>query len=342
VTQQIINVGSAISDGTGDPARTAFTKSNDNFTELYARGTVVAPQGRLTLVSATPVMTTTQTAKTTIYYTPYVGNQVPIYDGTNMTMTTFAELSVATTDTTKNPAAIGASKVNDWFVWNDAGTLRLSHGPDWTSDSARSAGTAFVMVNGIYLNAVAITNACAASRGTYVGTTRSGGGSTLAFVFPGAAVGGTAGFFGVWNAYNRVLSGGVCTEQTASWTTGSTTPRSKANSGSNSISFVSGLLEDVATFINTHGLTTTATDSTVIIAGIGIDSNTFTSTAAQGSSTASNNNCISPVSHVAMSLGYHTWYAVESTNGPTNVTSYGGLGGPPARSLSTITFSFPM
>jgi hypothetical protein len=36
VTQQIINVGAAINDGTGDPARTAFTKSNNNFTELYA------------------------------------------------------------------------------------------------------------------------------------------------------------------------------------------------------------------------------------------------------------------------------------------------------------------
>ena len=72
--------------------------------------TVTAPQGRLTLQTATPVMTTTQSAKTTIFYTPYVGNQVPIYNGTSMVMTTFAELSVATTDTTKSPAAIGASQ----------------------------------------------------------------------------------------------------------------------------------------------------------------------------------------------------------------------------------------
>src|SRR4029077_13511856 len=74
--------------------------------------TVTIPQGRLTLATATPVMTTTQAAKTTIYYTPYVGNLVPIYGGSSFTMTTCAEISVATTDTTKNPAAIGASKVN--------------------------------------------------------------------------------------------------------------------------------------------------------------------------------------------------------------------------------------
>ncbi len=36
MSKQTINVGSAPNDGTGDPARTAFTKTNDNFTELYA------------------------------------------------------------------------------------------------------------------------------------------------------------------------------------------------------------------------------------------------------------------------------------------------------------------
>lgn len=35
MTQQIIDVGSTANDGTGDPLRTAFTKTNDNFTELY-------------------------------------------------------------------------------------------------------------------------------------------------------------------------------------------------------------------------------------------------------------------------------------------------------------------
>jgi hypothetical protein len=87
------------------------------------------PQGRLTLQTVTPVMTTTQSAKTTIYYTPYHGNQIVIYDGTNMVPTTFAEISVLTTDTTKNPAAIGASKVNDWFVWTDGDAAPEAHGP---------------------------------------------------------------------------------------------------------------------------------------------------------------------------------------------------------------------
>jgi len=35
MAKQTINIGSAANDGTGDPLRTAFTKTNENFTELY-------------------------------------------------------------------------------------------------------------------------------------------------------------------------------------------------------------------------------------------------------------------------------------------------------------------
>ena len=43
MTQQIIYVGAAPNDGDGDPIRTAFIKTNDNFSELYARVQVDAP-----------------------------------------------------------------------------------------------------------------------------------------------------------------------------------------------------------------------------------------------------------------------------------------------------------
>lgn len=36
MAKQIVNIGSAANDGTGDPLRTAFDKINDNFTELYS------------------------------------------------------------------------------------------------------------------------------------------------------------------------------------------------------------------------------------------------------------------------------------------------------------------
>jgi hypothetical protein len=202
------------------------------------------PQGRLTLQTGAPVMTTTQSAKTTIYYTPYVGNFVPIYDGASFAMTAFSELSVATTDTTKNPAAIGASKVNDWFVWSDAGTLRIGHGPDWTNDTTRSAGTALVRVNGIWLNNASITNGPAASRGTYVGTTRSNASSQLDWIYGSVGVGGVAGFFGVWNAFNRCYVTSLVGDSTDNWTYTSTTPRAANGSNTMRNSFVCGLTED--------------------------------------------------------------------------------------------------
>ena len=36
MAQQTVGIGSSANDGTGDPLRTAFTKINENFTELYA------------------------------------------------------------------------------------------------------------------------------------------------------------------------------------------------------------------------------------------------------------------------------------------------------------------
>lgn len=95
----------------------------------------VTPGGRLTLVTGTPIMTTTQASKTTIFYTPYLGNYVPLYDGTTFVSTEFSELSQLTTDATKSPAAAAADACYDMFVWNDAGTLRCTRGPLWANTS---------------------------------------------------------------------------------------------------------------------------------------------------------------------------------------------------------------
>jgi hypothetical protein len=35
MAKQTINIGTTANDGTGDPIRSAFDKTNDNFTELY-------------------------------------------------------------------------------------------------------------------------------------------------------------------------------------------------------------------------------------------------------------------------------------------------------------------
>lgn len=94
----------------------------------------VAPQGRLTLMTGEPVMTVDQTGKTSLFYTPYLGGFVPIYDGTAFVPTAFAERSNDLTQSSTGkagPAAAGPYQVIDAFVWNDAGTIRLTRGPKW-------------------------------------------------------------------------------------------------------------------------------------------------------------------------------------------------------------------
>ncbi len=101
---------------------------------ITTSGTITAansqPQGRLTLVSATPVMVSDQTAKGTIYYAEYVGNSVPVYDGTNTVPLTFSNPSLIL-DGTNFPI----NGVYDVFLYNASGTATLGGGPAWTTSA---------------------------------------------------------------------------------------------------------------------------------------------------------------------------------------------------------------
>lgn len=286
-----------------------------------------APQGRLTLTTATPVLGTTVSGATTVYYTPYVGNIVPIYDGTNIIPTVFAELSQATTDTTKSPAAVAASSVYDIFVWNDSGTIRATRGPAWTNDTTRSAGTALVRVNGLLLNNASITNGPAASRGTYVGTIRSNASSQIDFIFGASSAGGTAAFFGLWNAYNRVNVATTVTDSTATWTYTSATVRSANNSTGNRISFVSGLAEDGIKATYFDGFATGTSVNSVGNIGIALDATNVFDKRAFGlnpsAGGAAANFTIAAPNSYAPQLGFHFLQAVESSDG-TNTTTFDG------------------
>lgn len=280
---------------------------------------VKAPQGRLTLQSGVPEMVTTQAGKTTIFYTPYVGNLVPIYDGTVITMTAFSELSVLTTDTTKSPAAIGANKVNDWFVWNDSGTLRLGHGPDWTDDTTRSAGTVLTTVQGLLFNSVSITNGPAASRGTYVGTTRSNGSNQLDWIFGGTLV---AGVLAVWNMYNRVPVVSAIQDNTANWTYTTASFRQVRAAATNQISLVIGM--PVAAVARALHIGSVSVTGPPLHSSIGLDSTTvdFSSMRLADVPVAAGALATLPSEYVGTpSAGYHTLYWLEA--GGANATFYG-------------------
>ena len=292
------------------------------------------PGGRLTLTSATPVLTSTVTASTSIYYALYHHDRVPLYDGATWAMTEFTELTNTTTDNTKNPAAVANNSNYDLFVWSDSGTLRLGRGPAWTSDTARGTGagtTELERVNGVWMNKIAITNGPAAQRGTYVGTVRSNGSAQIDFQFGSAAANGGAAILGVWNMYNRVDIGVRVVDTTDSWTYATATVRSKNNSTGNRISFVRGLNEDSMRALNI-GRGDNGGTAVAGLLSIGLDSTS------DGFATAASGTGLYSVAAGSIGfplsgqyeghpgLGFHYLQALEFASGAT-MTFYGDAGG---------------
>jgi hypothetical protein len=203
------------------------------------------PQGRLTLVTGVPVMLSDQSAKGTIYWTPYIGNQAPVYNGA--TWDTIA----AASDVTYTLAAGShlSTGIYDLFLYNNAGALALGTSPAWTNTTTRS--NAISLFSGIWTNTSSITltvsgggstTAIAANRATYVGSFYATANGQTSFVaHPAFAVGGNNNFLALYNAYNRIRVGATNIDNTNSWTYAVATWRAANNSLSNRITFLDGL-----------------------------------------------------------------------------------------------------
>lgn len=295
----------------------------------------VPPQGRLTLTTATPVLTATVSAAGTVFYTPYQGAFIPVYDGANLVMAQFAELSnILANSATGNagPAAAANNSNYDLFVWNNAGTLTLTRGPLWTSDTARGTGagtTELVMVSGILLNANAITNGPAAQRGTYVGTIRTNGTATTDFNFGNVAAGATAALLNVWNCYNRVSVLAVVGDSNAAWTYSSNVARAVNGNNNMRVSLVRGLIEDAIDVSYQCKVQSPTTATAFFNIGIGLDA-----TNSLGSMIGTMEGGIAAVNFQTMhirrlgiggTLGFHFYQATEQGDN-TNTFTLGGNG----------------
>ncbi len=89
-----VNLNSSISaanvvvqSGTPDP--TTVICQNPNATYRTVQTQALQPQGRLTLTSGSPIMTSDVTNGTTVYYAPYTGSYVPIFDGASVKLHQF-------------------------------------------------------------------------------------------------------------------------------------------------------------------------------------------------------------------------------------------------------------
>jgi hypothetical protein len=293
----------------------------------------VAPQGRLTLATATPVLTSDQTAKTTIYYTPFVGCAAPFWDGVDWTLASLAELSLALDSNSGHTGYHQSGKNFDLFLDYNGGTPRLVSGPAWTDDTTRA--DALARLNGLWVNNASIvvrfgtasgdTATIAANLLTYVGSFRaSANGQTEFTIAPAAAAGGTNNKLYLWNAYNRVPVAAMCRESADSWTYGTASWRSANNSTSFRIAYIVGLAEDPveATY---HGHINNATNQALI--GVGIDSTSAFSGFPGANGGAAVAVSVKGVYRGVPGLGFHYAQAIEYTTGGTT-TFYGDAGSP--------------
>lgn len=203
-----------VDDPGGTPATQKITMAD--LQSLMAAG--MYPGGRLTLTTATPVTTADVTGATTLYYTPYIHDNIRLYDGATWRTVAFTEKSITLVGTT-------ASKPYDVFGYLSGGTLALEL-LIWTNATTRA--TALTYQNGRLVKTGAETR-------LYLGTiyVNSSGGQTDSSV--------SKRF--VWNYYNRVRRVLYMAEATQH-NYNSTTIRSWNNDATQITQFIVGVVED--------------------------------------------------------------------------------------------------
>lgn len=296
------------------------------------------PQGRITLTTAVPVLTGAVAAATTVFYTPYVGNIIPLWNGSRFIPEVFSELSNVLANSAvgnAGPAAGAASSNYDLFVWKSGTSIFLTRGPVWTNATTRSAGTAIAQVQGIYVNSVAITNGPGIGYGTYVGTIRTdSGGATVSFS-PGASTDSTTAsnaVVNIWNMYNRREAVIASQYSTASWNYTSSTYQSPNNVAGMRLQVIRGLDEDAVWLEYAADATTNAAANSFAQIAIGLDSGTV------AAAPAGRPGILSKVAATAVratitakysgypGVGWHILFPIERADN-TNAVTFTGAGG---------------
>lgn len=308
-------------------------------------GGLAAPQGRLCLATNTPVQNADLTAQTIVYYTPFVGNQVPINGGS----TTFSQVSV-----TLDAANTLSGNLYDLFMFNDAGTIRLGYGPAWSSTSARGTGagtTELQFTNGLWTNKNSITlrydsthtvAGIAAGAATYVGTMyATANGQTGIALNPAAASGGSNTFMALWNAYNRVRMTGKSSDSAGIYSYTTNTWRAANASNSNRITFVDGLQQcHLQAAVTTADETASGSVNLGCAVGINLDSTSATPivSAGGGASSSAYYSLMVPNASFYPVLGLH--YIQKMENGGGNAGSF--FGGVQANANDALTLTMEM
>lgn len=206
-------------------------------------------EGRLTLETGVPISTSDQTAKTTLYLTPFRGDRIALHDNSSANtwrIYSFEELSISLPATTNTNY--------DVFVYDNSGTMTLEL-VAWSSDTARA--TALATLNGTYVQS-------GATNKKFAGCVRTGSVS-------GKAADSLA-LRHVWNNYNRVPRPMRVFEATDFWTYSTSTYRQANGSAANQLDFLIGLSEEPVVATATGMASSSTATLRAVQTAIGLDS----------------------------------------------------------------------
>lgn len=313
----------------GAASSASVTSLADDISDIQAtlRNIVTVPQGYLTLTTATPVITGDVSAATSVYYTPYVGNLCPIWDGTQYNIHQFSELTL-TLD-----ANHLANSIYDVFITLDAGVPIVVTGPVWNTVTAgagaRGTGsgtTELERKNGLFTNKNsmtarngATTYTVDANEATYVGSIYMDGSNGQISCH---RTYGQNRKWGVWNCFNKnkiVLKAG---DSNVSWLYTTATIRPAQGSTSNKVTAFCGLVEGQVV----SRLRNVVSPDNGGTAQIGVGWNSTTAMSGYASDRDSFGSGKAPLTaeyDVIPNVGINNVTALEVSNG-TNATTYYG------------------
>lgn len=297
------------------------------------------PEGFLTPVSGTPIITSDSNGATAIYYTPFMGTWGVVHNGSQIIPYQFSQLQLTLT------TSQAASNIYDMYLAYNGGTPVIGSSPSWTGGTGGSVtagscargtgvgGTALARTQGVWTNAASMSLIYNTGSGNTTITVAANQGIYLGSIFVDSAAGqvtcnrsyGQSRKFGIWNAYNRwpiILKAG---DPTANWTYGTAAIRPSNNSSSNSMTIFSGLAEELYDIAFVQDNLNSQASFTQQI-GIGFNS----TSAFSGKTGSAQNNSNSATLSVDVasryiappSLGINTVTCLENTGG-TNSTFQG-------------------
>jgi hypothetical protein len=235
-------------------------------------------QGRLTLTSGTAITTADVTAATSVFFTPFNGATVALFDGVSKwTVLPFTELTIAL-------GTLTSGLPYDVFLFNNAGTPGLRAPVAWSSATARV--TSLVLQNGVLVKSGATTDRYLGTFCTTATTTTEDSAANR-FLF---------------NYYNRAWRRMQRIESTSSWAYVTGAWRQANGSMANQLNFVVGVSDYAIEAEVIGSLANSGAANVAAAVGIGLDSTSVLSGDSLQGAGASSNTAVQGAN--AKYLGY--------------------------------------